>query len=91
MPDTLQKARQFALRFYIQKAGHFAFHDFHGIFEIVGGGGTFLDPKNTALCVTFLYPKNISLCTTVLYNKPDTSGYIFIYKKQCSLRYVFII
>ena len=27
-PDTLQKARQFALRFYSQKAGHFSLRDF---------------------------------------------------------------
>ena len=27
-PDTLQKARQFALRFYSQKARHFKLHDF---------------------------------------------------------------
>ena len=27
-PDTFQKARQFPLRFYIQKAIHFTFRDF---------------------------------------------------------------
>ena len=36
--DTSQKARQFALRFYIQKSGTFALRDFHWIFEICGGG-----------------------------------------------------
>ena len=28
---------------------------FHGIIEIVGGGGTFLYPKKNALFVTFIY------------------------------------
>ena len=31
---TSQQATQFALRFYIQKAGHFTLHDFHENFEI---------------------------------------------------------
>ena len=33
-PDTFQKARQFPLRFYIQKAVHFTLRDFHEIFEV---------------------------------------------------------
>ena len=33
-PDTFQKARQFPLRFYIQKAIHFSLRDFHEIFEV---------------------------------------------------------
>ena len=32
--DTLQKARQFPLRFYIQKERHFTLHDFHENFEV---------------------------------------------------------
>ena len=32
--DTLKKARQFPLRFYIQKARHFTLRDFHEIFEV---------------------------------------------------------
>ena len=38
-------------------------------FEIGGGVGTFLYPKNDALCVTFLYPENNTLCVTFLYLK----------------------
>ena len=53
-PDTSQKARQFALRFYLQKSGHFALHDFHRIFEIGRGEGGISICKNNALCVTFL-------------------------------------
>ena len=34
-PDTLQKARQFSLRFYIQKARHFTLRDFSWKFEAV--------------------------------------------------------
>ena len=51
----MQKARQFALRFYIQKSGHFTLRDLHGILEIGGGRGAFCFAKNSALCVTFLY------------------------------------
>ena len=32
-PKTFQKARQFLLRFYIQKAIHLTLWDFHEIFE----------------------------------------------------------
>ena len=34
-PDTFQKARQFPLRFYIQKAIHLTLRDFREIFEAV--------------------------------------------------------
>ena len=33
-PDTFQKARQFPLRFYIQKATHLTLRDFHRFFEV---------------------------------------------------------
>ena len=33
-PDTFQKARQFPLRFFIQKAIHLTLRDFHEIFEV---------------------------------------------------------
>ena len=33
-PDTLQKSRQFRLRFYIQKAIHLTLREFHEIFEV---------------------------------------------------------
>ena len=33
-PDTFQKARQFPLRFCIQKAIHLTLRDFHEIFEV---------------------------------------------------------
>ena len=33
-PDTFQKARQFPLRFYIQKSIHLTLRDFHEIFEV---------------------------------------------------------
>ena len=34
IPATWQKARQFALRLYIQKPRHFKSHNFHENFEI---------------------------------------------------------
>ena len=33
-PHTYQKARQFPLRFYIQKAIHLTLRDFHEIFQV---------------------------------------------------------
>ena len=33
-PDTFQKARQFELSFYIQKARHFTLRYFHEIFDV---------------------------------------------------------
>ena len=33
-PDTFQKARQFSLRFYKQKAMNLTLRDFHKIFEV---------------------------------------------------------
>ena len=33
-PDTFQKARQFPLHFYIQKAVHLTLWDFHESFEV---------------------------------------------------------
>ena len=48
--DTFQKARQFALRFYSQKASHFALHDFHEIFEI---GILYIKTSRNAKCDAF--------------------------------------
>ena len=47
-PDTLLKARQFALRFYSQKSRHFRLRNFHEFFEI----GIYIYPKSMTLCVT---------------------------------------
>ena len=66
-PNTSQKERQFLLRFYIQKYRHFVLRNFHGIFEIGGGGGAFLYATNNAPCITVLYAKNNALCVTVIY------------------------
>ena len=33
-PDTFQKARQFPLRFYIQKSIHLTLRDFHEDFQV---------------------------------------------------------
>ena len=74
-PGTFQKARQFALLFYIQKAWHFGSHDFLWFFLIGGGGGTFFIQKawhfelrfickSLTLCVTFLNTKSLTFCVT---------------------------
>ena len=90
----IQRARPFSkskticVTFYIQKPGHFALHNFHRIFGIGGGGGTFLYPKNSALCVTFLYAKYCTLCYVFTYKKPDTLRYILYTKRRhFSLRF----
>ena len=42
------KPRQFALRFYSQKAQHFTLRDFHENFEV----GIYIYTKSMTLCVT---------------------------------------
>ena len=66
---TSQKSRQFALRFYIQKDGHFALHNFHGISEISGGVGTFLHAKNNGLCVKFYMQRTVHFVLRFLIQK----------------------
>ena len=52
--DTFQKARQFPLRFYIQKVIHFTLLDFSSIFEV----GILYKKHDTFRYVTFLYTKS---------------------------------
>ena len=52
--DNSQRARQFALHFYMQKSGHFSLHNFHRIVEIGQGKGGISIWKNNAIWVTFL-------------------------------------
>ena len=53
-PDTFQKARQFPLRFYIQKAIHLTLRDFHEIFEV----GIYIQKAwHFALRDVFIYKK----------------------------------
>ena len=53
-PDTFQKARQFPLRFYIQKAKHLTLRYFHEMFEV----GIYMQKAwHFALCDVFIYKK----------------------------------
>ena len=53
-PDTFQKARQFTLRFYIQKSIHLTLWDFDEIFEV----GIYIQKEwHFALCDVFIYKK----------------------------------
>ena len=70
--DTSQKARQFAIRFYIQKSGSFALRDFSLNFWNLRRGGDIYWLKKNVLCVTLLYWKNSALCVTLLYTKSLT-------------------
>ena len=49
--DTLQKARQFSLRFYSQKSRHFTLRGFYDFFEI----DIYIYTKSMTICVTFFY------------------------------------
>ena len=57
-PDTLQKARQFLLRFYIQKARHFTLRDFH---------------ENPEVGIFIQKAWHFVLCDVFIYKNPDTS------------------
>ena len=88
--DIPQKARKFAIRFYIQKSGTFALRDFSLNFWNLRRGGTFVDWKNNILCVAFLYLKNNALCVTLLYRKSLTLCVTFQYTKNNTLFFSFI-
>ena len=57
--DTWQRARQFAIRFYIQKSGTFALREFSLNFWNLWIGGDMYSWKNNVLRVTLLYWKTI--------------------------------
>ena len=79
--DTFQKARQFPLRFYIQKSRLLTLRDFHEIFEIA----IYIYKKHDTLrYVTFLYTKS-----QTLRKKQDNLRYVFIYKIRhfCATRF----
>ena len=89
--DTSQKARQFAIRFYIQKPGTLRYAIFHGIFEICGGGGGIYSIKKTMHYAGHFYnEKQCTLRYVTKYKYPDTMRYILISKKQCTFRYVYM-
>ena len=85
--DTSQKARTFAVRFYIQKTWHFLLCNFSwNYWNWRRGGGIFIC-KKMHLTVYILYAKNCALSVTFFYKKTVTLSYIFICKKQGNLRY----
>ena len=89
--DTSQKARQFAIRFYIQKSGTFALRNFYWTFEICGaGGGHLLIKKRCNLRDIFILKNQYSLRYVAIYKEPDTMRYILISKKQYIFLFVYI-
>ena len=61
-PDTSQKARQFVLRFYLYKNPDiFCYAIFYGIFEIGGGGKTFLYARTMHFALHFYMQKKYTL------------------------------
>ena len=73
---TLQKKRQFAIRFYLQKAGHFPLRNFHEIFD----KGICIQKLDTLRYVTFLYTKS-----PTLRKKQDNLRHVFLYTKSPTL------
>ena len=61
--DTSQKARQFAIRFYIQKPGTFGLRDFSLTFSkfAEGGGGIYIFKKKSTLRDIFISKKQCTL------------------------------
>ena len=75
--DNFQKARQFPLLFYSQKAWHFTLRDLHDFFEI----GIYIYTKSMTICVTWYFniqknrhfEKSKTMCITFyIHKKPDT-------------------
>ena len=56
--DTSQKARQFPVRFDIQKSRPLLYAIFHEMFEV----GIYIKNHDTLCYVTFLYTKRQTLC-----------------------------
>ena len=79
-PDTLQKARQFALRFYWQKARHFTSRNY--LWSFWNRHLYIYKKHDTSRFVTFLYAKS-----QTLQKKQDKFCYFFIYKKPDTLRH----
>ena len=65
--------------------------NYHGIFEICGGGGAFLETKNNALCVNFYMQKKNALTVTFLHTKSLTLCVSFLYSKKNALFVTFFI
>ena len=82
-PDSLQKARQFPLRLYIQKASHFTLRNFSWKFW-----SWHLYTKSMTLCVTWhVYMQK----SRTLRKKKDKLRYVFIYKNPNTLRYAIFV
>ena len=80
-PDTSQKTRQFALRFYMPKTWHFALHNFSWN---VWNWRIFIWKKKY-FALYFYIQKQCTLRYVFIYKNSDTLRYIFNYKK-CSMR-----
>ena len=81
-PDTSEKGRQFALCFYIQNSGHCALRDFHEVFEIVRGRGTFLYPKTMHFALNFYKQKAMDFTLPFYIQKASHFALHFYMQKQ---------
>ena len=89
-PNILQKARQFALCFYIQTSRHFALCNFSlNFWNWLRGGGTFLYGKTRHFTEHFYIKITMYFALRIDIKNPYTLGYIF-FEKQCTLCYIFI-
>ena len=81
-PDTFQKARQFPLRFYTQKAIHWRYGIFMEFLKL-----EFIFKKHDTLrYVTFIYSKSMTLR-----KKQYNLRYVFIYRNPALFRYAIFI
>ena len=89
--DAWQRARQFAIRFYIQKSGTFALRDFSLNFRHLrrGGGHLFIE-KTMHFAWHFYIEKTMHFAFVAIYKESDTMCYILISKKQNTILYVYM-
>ena len=79
-PDTSQRARQFPLRFYIQKSGHFALRKCSlNFWNWQRGRGAFLYAKKCTLSCIFICQEQCIFAYVFINKNPDTLRSIYIY------------
>ena len=88
--DTSQKGRQFAIRFYIQKSGTCALHDFSLNFWSLRRGWDIYELKKMYFAWHFYIEKQWTLRYVAIHREPDTMRYNLISNKQNTFIYIFI-
>ena len=88
---TFRKNQDNLRSIFIYKNTHnFLYAIFHGIFEIVIGGGGGCMQKKMHFALHLYTQKQCTLRYVFIKNTPDTLQYIFIYIYKCTLCYLYI-